>query len=55
MKTCKSNIKQIKQNTRIRIRRVEFVARMGEMINIYKALVGKRECKRAVGKPRYGW
>jgi hypothetical protein len=55
MKTCKSNIKQIKQNTRIRIIREDLVARMGEMINVYKALVGERECKRALGRPRYGW
>jgi hypothetical protein len=32
-----------------------YVARMGEMINIYKILVGKSEWKRPVWRPRRRW
>jgi hypothetical protein len=34
---------------------VGYVARMGEMRNAYKFLIGKSEAKRPVGRPRGGW
>jgi hypothetical protein len=33
------------------IRRVRYVARMGEMRNAYKILIGKPESKRSLGRP----
>jgi hypothetical protein len=38
-----------------RIRWVGYVARMGEMRNSYKILVGKPEEKIPLGRPRHGW
>jgi hypothetical protein len=37
-----------------RMRGVEHVARMGEMENAYKSLVGKPE-RRPLGRPRHRW
>jgi hypothetical protein len=38
-----------------RMRRVGHVARMGEKRNVYGLLVGKREGKRPLGRPRRRW
>jgi hypothetical protein len=38
-----------------RIRRAEHVARMGERRVLYRVLVGKRERKRPLGRPRRRW
>jgi hypothetical protein len=38
-----------------RTRSVELIARMGEMRNAYKILVGKPEGKRPLGRPRRRW
>jgi hypothetical protein len=37
------------------MRWVGHVAGMGEEIKVYKALVGKPEGKRPLGRPRYRW
>ena len=34
---------------------VGHVARMGERVGVYRALVGKPEGKRPLGKPRHKW
>jgi hypothetical protein len=38
-----------------RIRWAEYVARMGEMWNAYRILVGKPEGRRPLGRPRRRW
>jgi hypothetical protein len=38
-----------------RMRWVGHVARMGEIRSAYKMLVGKREGKRPLGRPKRGW
>jgi len=38
-----------------RIRRTGHVVRMGEMRGVYRVLVGKRERKRPLGRPRRRW
>ena len=38
-----------------RIRWTGHVARMGERRGVYRVLVGKREGKRALGRPRRRW
>jgi hypothetical protein len=45
-------IRQIKSKT---MRWAGHVARMGEERNVYKVLVGKREGKRPLGRPRCRW
>jgi hypothetical protein len=37
------------------MRRVEYVARMGEKRGVYRVLVGKSEGKRLLGRPRHKW
>jgi len=50
---CSSNIVQgIKSR---RMRWVGHVARMGECRGVYRVLVGKREGKRPLGRPRRRW
>jgi hypothetical protein len=38
-----------------RMRWAGYVARMGEKRNAYRLLVGKRERKRPLGRPRHRW
>jgi hypothetical protein len=38
-----------------RMRWAGHVARMGEMMNVYRLLIGKPEGKRPLGKPRHRW
>jgi hypothetical protein len=38
-----------------RIRRAEYVARIGENMNAYRSLVGKPERKGPLGRPRRRW
>jgi len=38
-----------------RMRLVEHVVRVGEIRNVYKILVGKREGRRPFRRPRHGW
>jgi hypothetical protein len=45
-------IRQIKART---IRWAEYVARMGEVRNVYRVLMGRPEGKRPLGRPRRRW
>jgi hypothetical protein len=47
---CSSNMTILR-----RIRRVEYVKRIGGMRNMYIVLVGKPDGRRPLGKPRYRW
>jgi hypothetical protein len=38
-----------------RVRWVEYVARMGEMKNAYKILIGKPDGKKSLGRTRRRW
>jgi hypothetical protein len=39
----------------MRMRRAGYAARMGKKRNLYRILVGKREGKRQLGRPRRWW